>query len=222
MQCYRRAKRAASGSTGPRTRSTLTKTSSTRSGAGSGRDIPDGRTPPSKLTRVNARKVILMPPTAETIELIRLRHPEWREHQLRWRWLLDSLEGGERYRQAIYGHDLRGLPIRNLIRHKREYPDPRESRGGTFSDPFLFGPDRVEPGRTTRPSRPPTTTTSCGGPGRPVPTFVAEAIDTHLSRIYAREVKRVGDERLMAWWADVDGCGTSIDQWMAETVAPLL
>ena len=26
----------------------------------------------------------------------------------------------------------------------------------------------------------------------------------------------------MAWWADVDGCGTSIDQWMAETVAPLL
>jgi hypothetical protein len=26
----------------------------------------------------------------------------------------------------------------------------------------------------------------------------------------------------MAWWADVDGCGTTIDQWMSETVAPLL
>ena len=26
----------------------------------------------------------------------------------------------------------------------------------------------------------------------------------------------------MAWWSDVDGCGTTIDQWMAETVAPLL
>jgi hypothetical protein len=51
---------------------------------------------------------------------------------------------------------------------------------------------------------------------------VAEAIDTHLSRIYAREVRRVGDDRLSTWWADVDGCGTSIDQWMAETVAPLL
>ena len=51
---------------------------------------------------------------------------------------------------------------------------------------------------------------------------MAEAIDTHLSRIYAREVKRVGDDRLMRWWSDVDGCGTSIDQWMAETVAPLL
>jgi hypothetical protein len=161
-----------------------------------------------------------MPPTAESIELIRRRHPEWREHQLRWRWLLDSLEGGERYRQAVYGHDLRGQPIRNLIRHKREYPDPRES-GAIFSDPALFGRDRfsldLDPAAMAtdddyelRRAR------------TPVPTFVAEAIDTHLSRIYAREVKRVGDDRLMAWWSDVDGCGTTIDQWMAETVAPLL
>jgi hypothetical protein len=161
-----------------------------------------------------------MPPTAESLDLIRLRHPEWREHQLRWRWLLDSLEGGERYRQAVYGHDLRGLPIRNLIRHKREYPDPRES-GGTFSDPFLFGPDRISGSND-----PAVSATDDDYELRrartPVPTFVAEAIDTHLSRIYAREVKRVGDARLMAWWSDVDGCGTTIDQWMAETVAPLL
>ena len=56
----------------------------------------------------------------------------------------------------------------------------------------------------------------------PVPTFVAESVETHLSRIYAREVKRVGPPRLMGWWADVDGCGTTVDQWMSETVAPLL
>src|SRR4051795_10593373 len=59
-------------------------------------------------------------------EIISRRHPEWREHHLRWRWMLDSLEGGERYRQAVYGYDHRGLPVRNLIRHKREYPDLRE------------------------------------------------------------------------------------------------
>ena len=47
--------------------------------------------------------------------VMRRRHPEWRENQRRWRWLLDSLEGGERYRQAVYGFDPRGLPIRNLI-----------------------------------------------------------------------------------------------------------
>src|SRR5437763_1466878 len=63
----------------------------------------------------------------EARNIIQRRHPEWLEHQLRWRWLLDSLEGGERYRQAVYGMDKRGLPVRNLIRHKREYPDPREA-----------------------------------------------------------------------------------------------
>ena len=161
-----------------------------------------------------------MPPTPDSLDLIRRRHPEWREHQLRWRWLLDSLEGGERYRQAVYGHDHRGLPIRNLVRHKREYPDPRES-GATFADPFLLGPDLHSVGND-----PAASATDDDYELRrartPVPTFVAEAIDTHLSRIYAREVKRVGGDRLMAWWSDVDGCGTSIDQWMADTVAPLL
>ena len=98
------------------------------------------------------------------LDLIRRRHPEWREHQLRWRWLLDSLEGGERYRQAVYGFDVRGQPIRNLIRHKREYPDPRESGGGLFSDASLSRIDSRMPfpsiGSVTRLLRPPTTTTS--------------------------------------------------------------
>ncbi len=156
-----------------------------------------------------------MRPNAEAVALIRRRHPEWREHQLRWRWLLDSLEGGERYRQAIYGSDSRGLPIRNLVRHKREYPDPRDRtlfEGGPLSPGF--GQDTL--GAATdddyelRRAR------------TPVPTFVAEAVNTHISRIYAREVKRVGPDSLATWWSDVDGRGTPIDQWMAETVAPLL
>ena len=40
--------------------------------------------------------------------------------------MLDSLEGGDRYRNATYGVDRRGLPTRNLFRHKREYPDPQQ------------------------------------------------------------------------------------------------
>ncbi len=161
-----------------------------------------------------------MPPSADYVELIRRRHPEWREHQLRWRWLLDSLEGGERYRRAVYGYDPRGVPIRNLVRHKREYPDPRES-GGAFADPSLPGMAHFAVG-----DDPTVAATDDDYELRrartPVPTFVAEAIDTHLSRIYAREVRRDGPDRLKFWWADVDGCGTSVDQWMAETVAPLL
>ncbi|HWE37715.1 MAG TPA: hypothetical protein VG406_14200 [Isosphaeraceae bacterium] len=164
---------------------------------------------------------------ADGLELIRRRHPEWRAYHRRWRWLLDSLEGGELYRQAVYGYDRRGLPVRNLIRHKREYPDPRDSGPipGHFgplpmgmpdaladalaldADPARFATDDDYELRRAR---------------TPVPTFVAEAVETHLSRIFAREVKRVGPEALRAWWRDVDGCGTTIDQWMTETVAPLL
>ena len=66
------------------------------------------------------------------------------------------------------------------------------------------------------------TTTSCGWPERRFPPFVAEAIETHLARIYAREVKREGPDRIVEFWNDVDGTGTRIDHWMAETVAPLL
>lgn len=144
------------------------------------------------------------------VDVIRLRHAEWQEHHLRWRWLLDSHEGGERYRQATYGHDQRGLPVRNLLRHKREYPDPRD--GGATSpapgqDPATAAADDDYELRRAR---------------TPVPTFVAESVETHLSRIYCREVRRSAGPHLTAWWSDVDGCGASIDHWMAETIAPLL
>jgi hypothetical protein len=157
-----------------------------------------------------------------TKDVIRLRHPEWQEHHLRWRWMLDSYEGGERYRQAVYGFDHRGLPVRNLIRHKREYPDPREAgtlpgtvlgplylsgMSGTGQDPAVSAPDDDYELRRAR---------------TPVPTFVTESVETHLSRIYAREVKRTAAPALTEWWTDVDGCGTSIDLWMTETIAPLL
>ncbi|MGE3821060.1 MAG: hypothetical protein AB7I30_16730, partial [Isosphaeraceae bacterium] len=111
-----------------------------------------------------------------TRELIDRRHPEWREHHLRWRWMLDSLEGGERYRQAVYGFDHHGLPVRNLIRHKREYPDPREPHGalggaaggfpqlgghGIGQDPAVRASDDDYELRRAR---------------TPVPTFVADSV----------------------------------------------
>jgi hypothetical protein len=160
----------------------------------------------------------------DALDLIRRRHPEWTEHQLRWRWMLDSLEGGERYRQAVYGYDRRGLPIRNLIRHKREYPDPREGGVAVWDVPGVWASGAPSPGMSG--SDPASLATDDDYELRrartPIPTFLAETLDTHLSRIYAREVKRVGPEDLSTWWADVDGCGTTIDQWMTETVAPLL
>ena len=58
--------------------------------------------------------------------VVERRHVDWLEHQIRWRWLLDSYEGGDRYRNAVYGPDRKGLPCRNLFRHRREYPDPQQ------------------------------------------------------------------------------------------------
>jgi hypothetical protein len=96
--------------------------------------------------------------------------------------------------------------VRNLVRHKREYPSPRDGSGPDAAGPGPATDDDYELRRART----------------PVPTFVAEAIETHLSRVYSREVRRSGPEDLIGWWRDVDGCGSSIDRWMAETAAPLL
>lgn len=148
------------------------------------------------------------------------RHREWKLHNMRWRWLLDSYEGGESYRNAVYGYDHYGFPVRNLIRHKREYPDPRDAGyhttlfgglGGIAlpgADPAASATDDDYTLRLAR---------------TPVPAFVAEVTETHLSRIFAQEVSRdTASQALTDWWADVDGRGTSIDQWVSETLAPLL
>ncbi len=151
-------------------------------------------------------------------DLIQKRHPEWQEYHLRWRWLLDSLEGGQRYRNAVYGYDAQGLPIRNLIRHKREYPAP-----GTDPVAIPFTGDSWP--QTSSGSNVAASTDDDYELRRartPVPTFLAETVETHLSRIFAREVVRTGPEMLRQWWSDINGCGVNMDQWMVETIAPLL
>ena len=165
--------------------------------------------------------------------VVQRRHVDWLEHQVRWRWLMDSLEGGDRYRNAVYGPDRRGLPCRNLFRHKREYPDPQQFPNYTQglsgfvgnteaqSATIAFGPYAgqlaADPAATAmdddyelRRAR------------TPVPEFVAEAMEIHLGKVYDQEVARDGPADLKHWWKDVDGCGTPIDDYMRETIAPLL
>jgi hypothetical protein len=143
-------------------------------------------------------------------------HREWVEQQLRWRWLIDSWEGGEVYRNRSYGLDARGFEVHNLIRHKREYPDPRQ---GSVSNGYILNkPAGVDQAYTAmedddyqlRLSR------------TPVPLFVSEVVDRHLSKVYSQEIDReTEDKRLADWWRDVDGRGNSVDSWMQEVVAPL-
>ena len=141
-------------------------------------------------------------------------HPEWVEHHRQWTWLYDSWEGGERYRTAVYGHGPHGVPLHNLVRHKREYPDPTEADFASAATPDLVGAD---PSRRAwdddfqfRRAR------------TPAPSIVEHAVEAHLSKIYAREITRQGPPDLTAWWADVDGRGSSIDDWMEDVIAPLM
>lgn len=138
---------------------------------------------------------------------------ECAEHEGEWNWLYDSWEGGERYRNASYG-SLGRFPRHNLRRHKREVPDgpgdatspvisfngiPVSAGGDPFADDFEMRRDRTPP-----------------------PDWVSSAVEAHLSRLYSKEVKRKGPPLLDAFWKDVDGRGSSIDEWMPGHVAPLL
>jgi hypothetical protein len=180
--------------------------------------------------------------TAQTIEsekerdgpiVVQRRHVDFLEHQVRWRFMLDSYEGGDRYRNAIYGPDRRGMPCRNLFRHRREYPDPQEfpmapsgligritSLGGEAQNAG-YGPYAgmlgADPAATAQDDD-----YELRRARTPVPEFVAEAVEIHLSKVYDQEVSRAAPSDLVEWWKDVDGRGTPIDDWMRETVAPLL
>jgi hypothetical protein len=145
--------------------------------------------------------------------MIEKPHPEWVEHRIRWRWLIDSWEGGEIYRNASYGYDRYQLPVRNMIRHKREYPETGSAQNNwqnfaAGADNYAIATDDDYELRRAR---------------TPVPTFVSEAIEAHLARIYQQEVDRErAPGTLKEWFVNVDGCGATIDEWIAEIVAPML
>jgi hypothetical protein len=166
-------------------------------------------------------------------EIVDRRHIDFLEHQISFRWLLDSYEGGDRYRNAVYGPDRKGLPCRNLFRHPREYPDPQAFptvyggfAGGLAATsgealPTGLGPLPGQlgayPGATAADDA-----FECRRARTPVPAWVSSAVRTHLSKVYSKPVERTGNAKLTDWWKDVDGKGTPIDAWMKEVVAPLL
>lgn len=153
----------------------------------------------------------------DAMALIKKRHPEWEEFQKSWRWLQDSYEGGNRYRNAdyfrgpfdpavrpwyAYGFDATtgvGYPVsygqlceRNLVPHQSETtPENR--------DIYALRLRRT-----------------------PVPAIVSRVVRRYLSRIFSKPVTREGTPELDAWWADCDGQGTSIDQWVRKTTGPML
>ena len=150
-------------------------------------------------------------------ELVKRQHPEYHEFANLWRRIQDSLEGGDRYRFASYGVDPRDPQrlIHNLTRHKKEYPPPRRSYepGYADNDFHRVGSDSFE--RAAEDSF------KMRQARTPVPRFLHDAVQKHLSRIYARPIHRQGPAALQEFWHDVDGLGNSIDEWLTESVAEL-
>jgi len=144
-------------------------------------------------------------------------HHEWARHHIRWRWLMDSYEGGEAYRTAVYSYDVRGYPVHNLIRHKREYPDPRQfPANGSLAYDRPKGTDQYAAAGDNDDYQLRLART-------PVPTYVSEVMETHLSEIFSKEIDRESKSKLIEdWWRNVDGRGTKIDDFMADTIAPFL
>jgi hypothetical protein len=207
----------------------LLKLASSRAGIGTGRG---GATPDATIA-LSAAQTVNREHEPEGPSVVQRRHVDFLEHQIRWRFLLDSYEGGDRYRNAIYGPDRKGMPCRNLFRHRREYPDPQEfpvSASGFAGRLMGFGVESQNLGYGPYAGMLGADSAATAQDDdyelrrarTPVPEFVAEAVEVHLSKVYDQEVSRAGPDDLIAWWKDVDGRGTPIDDWMRETVAPLL
>lgn len=151
--------------------------------------------------------------------LIERRSQEWAENQRRWRFLADSLEGGNRYRHADYAIDPTVFDPNRQAWYNQGYDpttgQPYTVRYGQIVDrnliPHLSETDLT--GRDVYAMRLART---------PVPSCVGFVLRKHLGRVYSHEVQRAGPEAIEAFWQDVDGRRSSIDKWMRKVVAPLL
>ncbi len=154
-------------------------------------------------------------------ELVERRHKEYLEHRVFWQRAQDSLQGGERYRNATYGSDPRDTvsPLQNLMRHKKEYAPPRRL-GSTYLGPVEGWADVPMAGGDAY-ARAAEDSFRMRQARTPVPRFFHDAIKKHLSRIYAGKIHRKGPAQLEEFWKNVDGEGNTIDQWLAQSAAPL-
>jgi hypothetical protein len=183
----------------------------------------------------------------EASRFLKRRHAEYRHIYNLCNWILDTWEGGDRYKRAQYDVDaaIGSGVIGNLIRHRREWPidDPALTYGTTPDDYFalLFAQADVtaDPNRRMIQSynRAADTNYEIRVTRTPTPTKLKQVINKHVAEIHKqairRHVKGTGNDDtptpqsgVMAvvsdWWVDVDGRQTSMDEWMRETVGPLL
>lgn len=157
---------------------------------------------------------------AEAKKFISRRHPEYERSRIQAQWLLDTLSADGSYRDAEYGSDPYGNPVRNLWRLPQELPlaDPSGSlilgpNGNPFNGVTTPQSDLVYASEEMYQLRRAKT---------PIPQFAPMFIEKIMGKIYKRKIERTGPARLVAWTENVDGRRTSLDEFMRDTVAPIL
>jgi hypothetical protein len=161
----------------------------------------------------------------EAKKLIARRSSEWHEHQRTWRWLYDSFEGGQRYRHANY----ESMPFAEKAQG-HWYANTQTGINGR--DPLNGEPLNIQYGMVVNRNLVPHLSETATVDGTnlytlrlhrtPVPTTVARTVNAHLGKIYGREIQRTVPGPVATWHEDTDGKGTGVDQWMKQTIAPLL
>lgn len=173
--------------------------------------------------------------------LIRRRYPEYIKVKALTDWVLDTLESGEQYKRAVYPANVPGGALGNLIRHRREWPIS-DVDGAVSRQEWQRRIEADDP--TADPA-----TTRIAAVNRaneqayqirlartPTPSKLREILDKQVAQIYKQPPRRDVEgsppdstppdsgsvAAVRSWWGDVDGKGTSIDEYMRDTIAPLL
>lgn len=160
-------------------------------------------------------------PKEEALKLINSRHPEYARTLEQSRWLLDTLAADAGYRDGTYGLDRYGLPRRNLVRLPQELP-LRDANGvavvsGTpRGSPFYNELNQSETQSASEEMY------EVRRDRTPVPQFLPRFLENIMGKIYKRQITRSGPAEMIAWTENVDGRRTSLDEWMRDTVAPIL
>jgi hypothetical protein len=151
-------------------------------------------------------------------KLISLRHPEYHRSVNQAQWLLDTLAADGSYRDAVYDLDPYGQPTGNLHRLPQELPlrsadgQPIVPGGSPFNS-AMDQPDLKDASYEMYKLRRDRT---------PVPQFLPSFIRKIMGKIYKRKIERTGPADLIAWTENIDGRRTSLDEFMRDTVAPIL
>jgi hypothetical protein len=176
---------------------------------------------PSTLQGSDLAKIPGRPTKKSDIQkFIKRRHPEFGWFVETSRWILDTLEGGEQYRDARYGTDRFGKEVRNLVRSRREYPLGGIAELDWWGDlPPPDSPSRREIAEYNR---------ACDDEYElrrrrtPIPHFLDEYIEKILSNIYQQEITRNLPVVVERWAKDVDGRGSTLAEFMRNTLGRLL